>query len=495
MPGRIDIAQIQKAALRGIPLSFRLTGLPHEAHGLLDRILETWLAELGQERLLEPLSYCLKELIVNAWKANAKRIYFEEKGLDIRSEADYELGMRDFRRETAEHLGRYLERLRERGTGIAVSFHARAGQLALTVRNGVEMTAREQARIFDRIARARAYTSFFEALAAPIDTTEGAGLGILMLLAFLKRVGCGEEAFSIDVEDGETVASIVLPMAQVHLDQLRVLTEALVRDVDALPHFPENVVELIKLTSDPKVTLAAIAGKISTDPALTADLLKLVNSAFYMLPGRVNNILQAVKVVGMKGLRNLLYSYGSQKVLGERYDEMRELWDHSYRTAYYAFLLTKGLKKQNDLLDDVYVAGILHDLGRIIVSWLHPDMIERMQRFCASKGIPASVLEKFSFGLNHAEIGSLLARKWNFPEQLVEGIALHHDPLRASQPRKDIVYSVYLANALCAYDRGLLVFDQLERPVLSDFGVKTEEQFKALLAKARKSFDDRKSRF
>jgi hypothetical protein len=57
------------------------------------------------------------------------------------------------------------------------------------------------------------------------------------------------------------------------------------------------------------------------------------------------------------------------------------------------------------------------------------------------------------------------------------------------------VYSVYLANALCDYERGLLVFDQVERPVLSDFGLKTEEQFKALLAKAHKSFEDRKSRF
>jgi HD-like signal output (HDOD) protein len=174
---------------------------------------------------------------------------------------------------------------------------------------------------------------------------------------------------------------------------------------------------------------------------------------------------------------------------------MRELWDHSYRTAYYAFLLTRHFQKKNELLDDVYVTGILHDLGRIIVSYLHPDMIERMQRFCSSKGIPSSVLEKFSFGLNHAEIGSLLARKWNFPDQLVEGIALHHDPLSASQPMKDIVYSVYLANAMCDYERGLLVFDQLERPVMSDFGLKTEDQFKALLEKARKSFDERKSRF
>ena len=83
MASTIDIAEIQKAALRSIPLTFRLTSLPHESHALLDRILEAYLVELGQERILEPLSYCLKELIVNAQKANTKRLYFEEKGLDI----------------------------------------------------------------------------------------------------------------------------------------------------------------------------------------------------------------------------------------------------------------------------------------------------------------------------------------------------------------------------------------------------------------------------
>jgi HD-like signal output (HDOD) protein len=495
MTSTIDIAEIQKAALRSLPLTFRLTSLPHESHALLDRILEVYLAELGQEHIKEPLSYCLKELINNAQKANTKRLYFEEKQLDITNDADYESGMRDFRRESAERIGHWLDLLKERNMFIGITFHTTSGNLSISVRNNAELTSREQTRIYDRITRARAFHSFVEALAQPIDSTEGAGLGILILLQFLKRIGLGEEAFSIEPREGETVASLMIPMSQVHMEKISVLTEAIVRDVDALPHFPEVILELIGLTDDPKSTLAQIAGRLSTDPALTADLLKLVNSAHYVLPKRVNNILQAVKIVGMKGLKNLLYSYGAQKILGEKYAEMKELWTHSYRTAYYAFLLARGFKPKADILDDVYVSGILHDLGQIIVTYLHPDAMEQMQRFCKEKDIPAQILERFSFGLHHADIGALIAKKWNFPEQLVSGIKYHHDPLVSPMHHKDVVFCVYLANALCGLERQLNTFEQIEKPVLSDFGIRTEEQCRGILERMQQSFERRAATF
>jgi len=491
MPSKIDIGQIQKAALNSIPLTFKLTSLPHEAHALLDRILETYLVELGQEKILEPLSYCLKELIVNAQKANTKRVYFQENGLDINADGDYEKGMRDFRKQTVARLEHWLQELKERGLSIGVTFHTTGGKLLISVRNSAELTQKEQTRIYDRIARARAYNSFVEALSTPIDPTEGAGLGILILLQFLKRIGLGEEAFSIEARDGETVATILIPKNKVQLEKISVLTQAIVRDVDSLPHFPETIVELIKLTEERDATLARIAGRIATDPSLTADLLKLVNSAFYMLPSRVNNILQAVKVVGMKGLRNLLLSYGTQKILGEKYAEMKNLWQHSYQTAYYAFLLARSVKRQADILDDVYVAGILHDLGQIIVTYLHPDAMEKMALFCKEKDIPSRILERFSFGLNHADIGALMAVKWNFPDQLVQGIKHHHDPLVAPVVYKDIVFCVYLANAFCDLERGFISFEQIEKPVLSDFGIRSEEQGRKLLVSMRRSFDER----
>ena len=495
MASLIDITEIQKAALRSIPLTFKLTSLPHESHALLDRILEAYLVELGQERIMEPLSYCLKELIINAQKANTKRLYFEEKGLDITKESDYDTGMRDFRTESSERLEHWLDLLKQREQFIGITFHTTGGSLAITVRNGAELTAREQTRIYDKIARARAFHSFVEALAQPIDSTEGAGLGILILLQFLKRIGLGEEAFAIEAHDGETVAGLTIPMDKVQLEKISVLTEAIVRDVDSLPHFPETILELISLTEDPRVTLAQIAGRVATDPALTADLLKLVNSAHYVLPRRVNNILQGVKIVGMKGLRNLLYTYGAQKILGEKYAEMKTLWEHSYRTAFYSFMLARSFKPKADILDDVYVAGILHDLGQIIVTYLHPQAMEQMARFCRDKDIPPRILERFSFGLNHADIGALIARKWNFPEQLVHGIKHHHEPLVTPVPYKDIVFCVYLANALCGLETELITFEQIERPVLVDFGIRTEEQCRSILERLQKSFERRASTF
>jgi putative nucleotidyltransferase with HDIG domain len=397
--------------------------------------------------------------------------------------------MKTFRVESAERIEHWTDLLRERGLYIGVTFHAKAGSLAISVRNGAALTTREQVRIYDRITRARAYHSFVEALAQPIDSTEGAGLGILILLQFLKRMGLGEEAFSIEARDGETVAVLKIPMSKVQLEKISVLTQAIVRDVDALPHFSETILDLIRLTGDPRATVSQIAERIATDPALTADLLKLVNSAHYTLPRRVNNILQGVKIVGMKGLRNLLYTYGAQQILGQKYSEMKTLWEHSYRTAYYAFMLARSFKPKADILDDVYVAGILHDLGQIIVAYLHPKAMEQVALFCKEKDIPPRILERFSFGLNHADIGALIARKWNFPEQHVHGIRHHHEPLMTPLQYKDVVFCVYLANAFADLERGYVTFEQIETPVLLEFGIRSEEQGRSILQKLRTSFE------
>ena len=129
-----------------------------------------------------------------------------------------------------------------------------------------------------------------------------------------------------------------------------------------LPQFPENVVFIQKLINDPESELTDIARQISMDPSLTADLLKVVNSAQFMLPKKVDNIVEAVKLVGLRGIRNMLFSYGTQKVLKT---DQKSLWDHSYRVAFYSYNLAKNFKRKKDLLDDAYVGGILHDIGKI----------------------------------------------------------------------------------------------------------------------------------
>ena len=459
----------------------------------LGDILGVYLKELGQDKLKEPLAYCLRELAVNAKKANTKRIYFKEKNLNLLDDNDYKAGMAKFKAETLDNIDHWLKLQKEAGLYIKVIFHTKSQILNLYVCNNAEITKKEQIRVYDRIARSRAFSSLEEALSTVLDDSEGAGLGIVILVLMLKKLGLDEEAFDIDVENGETIARISIPMSDVRVENLDTLSRQIVAEIEHLPKFPENIVFLQQLLSNPDSEIQDIARQISMDPALTADLLRVVNSAQFMLPKKVDNIVEAVKMVGLRGLRNLLYSYGSQKLLaieGGPDDETRKtLWTHSYRTAFYAYSLAKNFLRKKEILDDVYVGGILHDMGKIVFSSVHPALIEKIAKFCKDKNIPSDLFEDMTGGLNHSVIGALVAEKWNFPETLVTAIRYHHEPAAGGTNHKDVVHTVYLANALCNFEEKAIGFDQIDKKVLADFHIQTEEQFLKIIERLSVAFD------
>ena len=208
-----------------------------------------------------------------------------------------------------------------------------------------------------------------------------------------------------------------------------------------------------------------------------------------MMPKKVDNISEAVKLVGIRGIKNLLYSYGTQKLLGDDSAEKKSLWEHSYKTAFYAYNLAKNFKRDKNLLDDVYVSGILHDMGKIIFSNVHPDLLKKIKDFCVEKNMPSSTFEDLAAGMNHAEIGALIAEKWNFPDALVNAIRYHHEPQRAPQTNRDIIDTVYLANMLTNYEDKLLGFEQFDKSVLATFRLQSEAQIKTLLDRLTQVFD------
>lgn len=489
MAKEVEAERVIEAARSSVPLTVKTFTLPHDTEIYLEEILAVFLKELDQERLKDPLAYCLRELAVNAKKANTKRVYFKEKGLDILNAQQYKEGMQNFKQETLDNIGHYLELQKDAGLYIKVIFHSKAGRLYLYVTNNTEITRNEQIRVFDRIARSRAFESMEEALATVIDDSEGAGLGIVIMILMLKKIGLDEDAFDIDTRSGETVARIVIPMDQVKADNLDMISERLVQEIDSLPHFPENIVALQKKINEPEAEIAEIARMVGTDPTLTADMLKVVNSAAFMLPKRVDNILEAVKLVGLRALGKMLYGYGTQKVLGVETSETKMLWEHSYRTAFYAYNLARNVSKKKEILDDVYVGGILHDMGKIIFASVHPELIDRIEDFCKQKGIPTQLFEDLSSGLNHAEIGGRIAVKWNFPDALVHAIEYHHHPSDAPPETRDVVGTVYLANVLSDPKHRDYDFDQFDQEVLQQFNVRSEEALETLRKRLESLFE------
>jgi putative nucleotidyltransferase with HDIG domain len=297
----------------------------------------------------------------------------------------------------------------------------------------------------------------------------------------LKKMGLDEDCFDITGTDKETIAKIIIPLDQARVENISILSTTIVDNVNSLPQFPENIILVQQLINDPDSEMTDIARQISMDPALTADLLKIVNSAQYMLSKKVDSISEAVKMVGIRGIRNLLYSYGTQKILGDETADKKNLWEHSYKTAFYAFNLIKNFRKDRNLLDDVYVGGILHDMGKIIFSNVHPELLNNIKNFCTEKNLPASTFEDLAAGMNHAEIGALIAEKWNFPEGLVTAIRFHHDPTSAPAESRDLVDTVYLANMFCELEAGNVTFDQFDLAVLDNFGITSKKQIEGLL--------------
>jgi putative nucleotidyltransferase with HDIG domain len=485
----VDVAKIKRAAHNAIALNILTYTLPHDIEVYMEEVLDVFLGELGQKKLKDYVVYCLRELAVNAKKANTKRVYFESRGLDINDSDQYEEGMLGFKQDTMDNISWYMQKQKEKGYYIKVIFQAKGANIIFEVRNNVEINKKEYVRIHDKLARSRKYTSLEEALQQVLDPSEGAGLGLVILVLMLKKIGLDEDCFDIWAESGETVARITLPMGTARVETVSALTDEIVKSITSLPQFPENIVQIQRLISDPDSQIVDIARYISTDPAMTADLLKLVNSAAYMMSKKVDNIVDAVKLVGMRGIRNLLYSYGTLKILDDGAADKKKLWDHSYRTAYYPYNLAKNFKSNvKGLLDDAYVGGMLHDMGKIIFSSVHPELLDKIRGFCKDKEIPTDTFEGIVGGMNHAEIGAKIAEKWNFPETLVAAIRYHHEPSLESGQFRDVVFVVYLANVFCEYETGNVLYEQIEPVVLQEYGFTSEKHFKTVVDKMSEGF-------
>ena len=489
---KLDKAKIQQAARSSVPLTVRTYTLPNETELQIEEILEIFLKELGQEKQKDSLFYCLRELAVNAKKANTKRAYFQDLGLDIHNEEEYGWGMEEFKQTTLDDVHYYLQKQKDAGLYIKVIFHAKSNKLYIYVVNNAEMTREEQMRVYDRITQSQAFDTMEEAFATVLDDSEGAGLGIVILGLMLRKMGLDGDAFDIATENGETIARIAIPMSDVRVDQIKTVSEELIEHIDSVPQFPENIIALQSEINNPNVEITNITRKIATDPALIAELLRLVNSAAFMLPKRVTNISDAVKLIGLRSLKNILYSYGARTILDARNPETKQLWSHSYRTAFYAYIIARSLLKKNSILDDVYVGGILHDMGKIVFSSIHPQLIANIDNFTQQKGIPSYLFEDFSTGSNHAEIGAMIAEKWNFPEILVDSIRFHHNPQKAPPNSHVVTCTIYLANAFANIDEQKMDYGQIDPSVISEFKVPSVEHLKRIHERLIQKFSEEK---
>jgi len=422
----------------------------------------------------------LREMIVNAVKANSKRIYFKKSNLDILDPEHYEQGMESFKSYMTDSIDELPEELKQNGYKVELVLKKDNSGFRIIVRNNSGILPFEQERIKMRIDKAREYNDFAEIYMDIADDQEGEGLGIPLTMLFLKNSGIGDKSFSIVSDGSVTQSAFTIPLKTQSCAVTRVIEVKIVNEVRDLPTFPEHIIELQSLCRKDNVTIGELAKRISLDPSLAASVLKLSNSAGFITSKKIESIVEAVKIIGLKNLNSILIASSAKKIMDERFSSFKDIWSHCNKAAFYSRLLAQkcGLNKISDM---VFLSSLLHDLGKIILLSANKELTDQIERISSNRQMRTStVLEEVSMGVSHSTIGKMIAEKWNFPNYIREAISFHHSPLQASEENRDVVFMTYLANSLCLIEEKKFDFFYLEDEVLKRFDLESEEKFNAM---------------
>jgi HD-like signal output (HDOD) protein len=215
-----------------------------------------------------------------------------------------------------------------------------------------------------------------------------------------------------------------------------------------LPSVPRTYHALTMALADPDTILQKIAHIIEADVGISAKILQLVNSAFFGIARSITNIQDAVSYLGISTLKSLVLSvevfraFAPQKPL-EGFS-LEDLQRHARLTAYIA----ARLPVPRHLVDIAMVAGMLHDVGKLIMAWKLPERFKELTAEAREEQCPLYQVEERHYGFSHAEIGAYLLGLWGLPYAVVEAVALHHAPHRVPHQSFDAATAVYIANLL-----------------------------------------------
>lgn len=201
-----------------------------------------------------------------------------------------------------------------------------------------------------------------------------------------------------------------------------------IEQIDSIPTIPVVVRKLLKTVDSPSISLGEIGEIITKDQALTARLLKMVNSPIYGFPGRISSVSQALILLGLNVVKGMLLSISVFEMMEKT---MVGLWEHSLCTAIAAraIAIKKGLKDP----EEVMVSALLHDIGKVALKIKFPEEYEKALSISDREEKLIRESEETVFSISHAEVGGWLTEKWYFPRSLTEPIAYHHRPILSKQ--------------------------------------------------------------
>jgi putative nucleotidyltransferase with HDIG domain len=230
------------------------------------------------------------------------------------------------------------------------------------------------------------------------------------------------------------------------------MIEKILRSVQHVPAFPLTIRRVTELLQDENFSVMEVANVIRLDQAITANVLRMCNSAYFGVRSRIGTLNEAVMHLGKANIIIAVQTSGVSRFFKKGakgyVTQANDLWAHSVSVALMSQILYRRIYQREQPV--LYTAALLHDVGKVILGeYVHESFPQIMNLVCR-EGCSFLEAEERLFGINHALIGGKIAEKWNFPGEISMVIAFHHRPDLAEDTESISPWLIYLADQLCS---------------------------------------------
>jgi putative nucleotidyltransferase with HDIG domain len=191
-----------------------------------------------------------------------------------------------------------------------------------------------------------------------------------------------------------------------------------------LPTIPVVAIKVMQLIESENATAEELAKIVASDPAVAARVLKISNSSFYGCQRQIQTLSAAIVVLGFSTLRSLVVAASVKQVYKPYGLTEKMLWEHSFGAGLAARIIASQTRAANQ--EEAFLAGLFHDIGKIIMNSLDRDKFQEVMQHCYNEGISFGESERGIYPFCHAEVGAYVIKKWNLPEVLITAILQHH---------------------------------------------------------------------
>jgi len=264
------------------------------------------------------------------------------------------------------------------------------------------------------------------------------------------------------------------------------MLEEIIKSVKNIPAFPSVIHKIMLLVTQEDYVVTDLVKLIEYDQSITANILKISNSAYFGTKHKIKTIHDAVVYLGQQNLIHVVQTAGAsrfyRKASGGYVLQAQDLWKHSVAVAIMSQILSQQSLQRVD--PTLYTAALLHDIGKVFLGEYVRESLLKIEELVNQNGYSFLEGEKEVLGVDHAALGGMIALHWNFPEEIREGIAYHHEPSLLEGKENFIPWLIHLSDQLClmiGVDGGVdgLAYNGLEES-LTRFNLKNKDLEKSI---------------